>query len=206
MITQLKSLQERREREGEEGFTLIELLIVIVVLGILAAVVVFALGSVTGNAKASSCNADAKTVAVAVTTYDAYPPANCGTGGNPACTIGYEVNGTLGGDITPGTASTYAGGTYASDLVSNSDLNTWPGSSNGYSVSLATETGTTPDAIYANDSLANTTTDTSYTLLQAAAAGDVIIWVTGAESNSNPGTGVGQIYNDASSNAGCSVL
>src|SRR5580658_1417719 len=100
MITQLKALQDRREREGEEGFTLIELLIVIVVLGILAAVVIFALGSVTGNAKASACNADAKTVETAVAAYDANPPSGCST----FCTIGYETTtGTTQTPITPGT-------------------------------------------------------------------------------------------------------
>jgi general secretion pathway protein G len=53
------------------GFTLIELLIVIVVLGILAAVVVFALGGVTSKSIVASCNADAKTVQTAVAAYQA---------------------------------------------------------------------------------------------------------------------------------------
>jgi len=53
----------------ETGFTLIELLIVIVVLGILAAVVIFALSGVTGQSAQSACNADAKSVEVAVEAY-----------------------------------------------------------------------------------------------------------------------------------------
>jgi prepilin-type N-terminal cleavage/methylation domain-containing protein len=68
-----RELQARRAEEGFDGFTLIELLIVIVVLGILAAVVVFALGGVTGQSKAAACNADAKSVEVAVEAYTAYP-------------------------------------------------------------------------------------------------------------------------------------
>lgn len=54
---------------GEEGFTLIELLIVIIVMGILAAIVVFALSGVTGLSAQTACNADAKSVEVAVQTY-----------------------------------------------------------------------------------------------------------------------------------------
>jgi len=69
-------IRKRRLAEGKEpgliesGFTLIELLIVIVVLGILAAVVVFALSGVTSSSAQSSCNADAKSVEVAVAAYN----------------------------------------------------------------------------------------------------------------------------------------
>lgn len=61
------------EAFGENGFTLIELLIVIVVLGILAAVVIFALGGVTGQSAVAACNTDAKTVENAVELYHNYP-------------------------------------------------------------------------------------------------------------------------------------
>jgi len=73
MIERYREIQRRRAA-GEldvQGFTLIELLIVIVVLGILAAVVVFALGGVTSQSAVSACNADAKTVEVAVAAYQA---------------------------------------------------------------------------------------------------------------------------------------
>jgi prepilin-type N-terminal cleavage/methylation domain-containing protein len=71
-----QQIRDRRRAEGREpslvesGFTLIELLIVIVVLGILAAVVVFALSGVTGSSAQSACNADAKSVEVAVQAYN----------------------------------------------------------------------------------------------------------------------------------------
>ena len=58
-------------KKNDEGFTLIELLIVIVILGILATVVVFAVGGITDRGQESACDADAKTLEVAVEAYDA---------------------------------------------------------------------------------------------------------------------------------------
>jgi type II secretion system protein G len=66
-------------KKNDEGFTLIELLIVIVILGILAAVVVFAVGGITDKGEVSACKADFKTVEVAVEAYYAQEgtyPAN----------------------------------------------------------------------------------------------------------------------------------
>ncbi len=59
----LKRLQEARK--NEKGFTLIELLIVIVILGVLAGIVVFAVGGISDRGDASACKAEVKTIAVA---------------------------------------------------------------------------------------------------------------------------------------------
>lgn len=73
-----KAMKEIRSRR-DEGFTLIELLVVIVVLGILAAVVVFAVGGITDRGKSSSCDTEVATVQTAVESYNAqkgdYPTA-----------------------------------------------------------------------------------------------------------------------------------
>ena len=58
-------LNKRVQGRHDEGFTLIELLIVIVILGILAAIVVFAIGTTRDDAVASSCKADFKSVELA---------------------------------------------------------------------------------------------------------------------------------------------
>ena len=61
------------------GSPFIELLIVIVILGILAAIVVFAVQNLTGSSAQASCKADYKTVETAVEAYNAqvghYPTA-----------------------------------------------------------------------------------------------------------------------------------
>jgi general secretion pathway protein G len=72
MISTLKKLQAKKAaQENSGGFTLIELLIVIVVLGILAAVVVFSLGGVTGSSVVSACQADGATVETAIASSNA---------------------------------------------------------------------------------------------------------------------------------------
>ena len=58
-------------RRKESGFTLIELLIVIVILGVLAAVVVFAVGAFNDRGQTAACKSDAKAVEVAVEAYRA---------------------------------------------------------------------------------------------------------------------------------------
>src|SRR5436305_1847624 len=68
-------LNRIRSREDqnvlERGFTLVELLIVIVILGILAGIVVFAVGNLTSNAKTNACNTEKQTISTALEAYKA---------------------------------------------------------------------------------------------------------------------------------------
>ena len=77
----------REVKDDQSGFTLIELLIVIVILGILAAVVVFAVGAFNKNGEQAACRADFKSVEIAD---EAFYAKN---GGNYA---------TVTGDLVPG--------------------------------------------------------------------------------------------------------
>lgn len=54
-----------RKTLGAKGFTLVELLVVIVILGILAAVVVFAVAGVTNRGEDSACETELRSVRTA---------------------------------------------------------------------------------------------------------------------------------------------
>jgi prepilin-type N-terminal cleavage/methylation domain-containing protein len=80
----------RAVRKSDNGFTLTELLITIIILGVLAGIVVFAVGAFTNDGKKVACETDRKNVEVAVDAYfaktTAYP-----AGATDAARIGVLV-------------------------------------------------------------------------------------------------------------------
>ena len=98
----------------EQGFTLVELLIVIVILGILAGIVVFAVGNLTSNAKTNACSTEKSTLVAALEAYKAsngsYPTAMSSlTGGTGAllksAPANYQISSDGNATITVTTAN-----------------------------------------------------------------------------------------------------
>lgn len=72
----MKKFNERMKARGQGGFTLIELLIVIAILGILAGVVVFAVGGVQDTADEKACEIEGKSVETAAQAFRADSASN----------------------------------------------------------------------------------------------------------------------------------
>ena len=79
-----------RDARHDEGFTLIELLIVIIILGILAAIVIFAVGGLSGQGATEACKTDGKTIDTAAEAYYA-KNGNYPTNLAPTLTSGQNI-------------------------------------------------------------------------------------------------------------------
>ena len=91
-------IERLQAKRNEEGFTLIELLIVIIVLGILAAIVVFAVASTKHDSVAASCKTDVKSIelsAEGVNTHTGSYPAGPINSQNDAALLSSGSNGAL---------------------------------------------------------------------------------------------------------------
>lgn len=70
----LKHLKARKDWDemslGAKGFTLIELLVVIIILGILAGVVIFAIGKIQDRAQENACTTDLDTIKTAIAAWN----------------------------------------------------------------------------------------------------------------------------------------
>jgi prepilin-type N-terminal cleavage/methylation domain-containing protein len=149
MMQRYREIQRQKAAgEREEGFTLIELLIVIVVLGILAAVVVFALGGVTGQSAQSACNADAKTVATAIAAYQADGNALSGLTQSALTTKAAAVTGSPFLQSWPSNAGHY---TISLDSTNVGDVDVTPkgGTATDYNTQVAPVGATAGTGCYA---------------------------------------------------------
>jgi general secretion pathway protein G len=105
-VLRLRQISFKDKNIIERGFTLVELLVVIVILGVLAAVVVFAVGGITNTSKQSACKIEVRTVNAALQAYyantspSAYPVAASVAAMFTALTPKYLSSGT-------GSASNY---------------------------------------------------------------------------------------------------
>lgn len=72
MLKHLRASDEWAAKNAlQKGFTLVELLVVIVILGILAAVVVFAVNGISDRGQSAACKTDESTLRTAVEAYRA---------------------------------------------------------------------------------------------------------------------------------------
>jgi prepilin-type N-terminal cleavage/methylation domain-containing protein len=84
MVLSLLKDARRRSHRGQGGFTLVELLVVIAILGILAAIVLFNISGVNGNAACNAMKTDGATIQGAADIYYTNTAAYPVTGGDKA--------------------------------------------------------------------------------------------------------------------------
>ncbi len=168
---------EANDSHRLSGFTLIELLIVVAVLGIIAAVVVFALSGTSASAAVAACNADAKTVQTASAAYAAQ------NGSDPT-----QQSQLVGPYLRSWPSSTY----YIISLSGTGDvLVTAPasGSPVSYSATACNNAGTTPSTTTTTSAGGATTTTVAPTTTTTTSASN---GVTASPTSSNSGGYSGQ--------------
>ncbi len=109
MLQQLRSRSDYEDKNlVQKGFTLVELLVVIVILGILAAVVVFAVGGITNSSKTSSCKIEVRTINTATQAFYANGGSVAYPAGPVASLVGQLVTAKLlSGSTTLSASSPY---------------------------------------------------------------------------------------------------
>jgi general secretion pathway protein G len=127
-----REVLNRLRKTRDEGFTLIELLIVIIILGILAAIVVFAVGSTRGDSVTATCKTDLKSIQLAAeaikTKTGTYPAAAGTSGGTNLLATSASTNGAV--------LKSWPGGTtYATTTQDELDFK-YATTASGYSVTV----------------------------------------------------------------------
>lgn len=170
MISTYQRLKRQRDAGEIDGFTLIELLIVIVVLGILAAVVIFALGGITGKSAEASCAADGATVSTAMAAFAAQNPSTLPTGNVYASTTPWALTSTS--NMIIANPATLVGDPYIQSWPNNTPHYAFVmgnGAGNGGTVgSLYVVTGST--WVAASSSYATSTDNGNLTIAEVTAA------------------------------------